>query len=105
LFSTSRMKSYQFLLRKLKCFSMDAKIQRAKDYGDIIDPMDESEPEYLILEGVGGKQILVSVPSFSEHIITVQAKGETAVGLGLIAAVLLGLVIVALVVTRAWRFK
>jgi predicted transcriptional regulator len=43
----------------------------ADNYADILDPTDENEPEYLILKGGKGAQILVSIPSFSTRTITI----------------------------------
>jgi len=46
-------------------------IRLASDYSDILDPTDENVPEYLILTGASGTQVLVSVPHFSAHTITI----------------------------------
>ncbi|MHA1220902.1 MAG: carboxypeptidase regulatory-like domain-containing protein, partial [Candidatus Heimdallarchaeota archaeon] len=46
-------------------------IDMADDINDILDPNDDgSHPEYLIVIGSNGVQLLVSVPHFSEHSIT-----------------------------------
>ncbi len=46
-------------------------ISQAEDYEDILDPADENFPEYLVLLGNNGTQVLVSVPKFSTHKITI----------------------------------
>jgi len=43
----------------------------ADDYEDVLDPTDENVPEYLILIGEKGIQVLVSIPRFSTHTITI----------------------------------
>jgi len=46
-------------------------IDMADDITDILDPNDDgSHPEYLIVIGSDGAQLLVSIPHFSEHSIT-----------------------------------
>lgn len=47
-------------------------ISMADDLADILDPNDDgSNPEYLITVGANGIQILVSIPHFSEHMISI----------------------------------
>lgn len=46
-------------------------IEMADDYEDILDPTDEGEAEYVILIGKNGVQLLVSIPHFSVHTITI----------------------------------
>jgi predicted transcriptional regulator len=47
-------------------------ITQATDYDDVLDPTDDDgEAEYLILVGGNGVQVLVSVPHFSAHTITI----------------------------------
>jgi hypothetical protein len=53
------------------------KIDLADNYADVLSPTDENVPEYLILAGGRGFQVLVSIPSFSRHIITI--RGPVAV--------------------------
>lgn len=46
-------------------------IEMADDINDVLDPNDDgSHPEYLIVLGSNGAQLLVSIPHFSEHSIT-----------------------------------
>jgi hypothetical protein len=47
------------------------KIRPAVDYGDVLDPTNENVPEYLVLFGARGIQVLVSIPSFSDYTITI----------------------------------
>ncbi|UCH72304.1 MAG: hypothetical protein JSW62_01795, partial [Thermoplasmatales archaeon] len=47
-------------------------IRMADDLSDALDPNDDgSHPEYLITIGSNGAQILVSIPHFSEHSISI----------------------------------
>lgn len=46
-------------------------ISLADDYEDVLDPAGENLPEYLILAGGKGIQVLVSVPRFSPHTLTI----------------------------------
>jgi hypothetical protein len=56
-------------------------IKMAKDVFDILDPNDDgSHPEYLITRGEDGTQILVSIPHFSEHTITIYSLRAEGVG-------------------------
>lgn len=55
-------------------------IELADDYDDVLDATDEDEPEYLVLVGAEGIQVLVSIPSFSTHTVTIStaaAPSET----------------------------
>lgn len=46
-------------------------IELADDLADVLDPSNDNGAEYVILEGQGGVQVLVSVPSFSTHTVEV----------------------------------
>ena len=46
----------------------------ADDYSDVLNPTNENVPEYLILLGEKGAQVLVSIPQFSVHTITITAQ-------------------------------
>lgn len=47
-------------------------INMADDYDDVLNSSDDgNESEYLIVIGSNGVQVLVSIPSFSEHTITI----------------------------------
>ena len=51
----------------------------ACNYSDILNPDDDDgKAEYLIVIGSDGIQILVSIPSFSEHIILITEIAEAA---------------------------
>ena len=53
-------------------------IGTASNYSDILDPDDDDgKAEYLILIGSDGIQILVSIPSFSEHVILITGISAT----------------------------
>jgi hypothetical protein len=73
----------------------------ADDINDVLDPNnDGSHPEYLIVLGSNGTQLLVSIPHFSEHSITFfNLTPEQAAQYLLYAAVAaVGLIIIAAVV-------
>ena len=47
-------------------------IKMADDIDDILNPNDDgSHPEYLITVGINGTQILVSIPHFSQHLLSI----------------------------------
>ena len=48
-------------------------ISLADNYEDVLNPLDDNSPEYLLLLGKNGMQVLASV-SLSEHKLTIQAK-------------------------------
>jgi len=75
----------------------------ANDYADVLDPNnDNGRPEYLILKGGKGAQILVSIPHFSVRLITI--KGTIAAPAAwsplLVAVVIVIIVVVLLFVLR-----
>jgi parallel beta-helix repeat protein len=43
----------------------------AANYGDVLDPTDENVPEFLVMFGAEGIQVLVSIPGFTERTITI----------------------------------
>ena len=60
----------------------DLEIKMADDIDDILNANDDgSTPEYLIVEGALGVQILVSIPHFSEHSITIYSIAEVLGGI------------------------
>ncbi len=66
----------------------------ADDIDDVLNPDDDgSRPEYLVTHGANGTQIIVSIPHFSEHEITVYSVAEVVEALGGITAVILYIVI------------
>ena len=76
-------------------------INMADDINDVLDPNnDGSHPEYLIVLGSNGAQLLVSIPHFSEHSITFfNLTPEQAAQYLLYAVVAaVGLIIIAAVV-------
>lgn len=51
----------------------------AGDLSDVLDPTDDGgQPEYWLVEDLDGIQLLVSVPRWSEHIISIALAGATA---------------------------
>ena len=71
-------------------------IKIADDIDDVLNPDDDgSHPEYLITHGANGTQIVVSIPHFSEHEITIYSVAEVVELLGGITAVILYIVICA----------
>jgi PGF-pre-PGF domain-containing protein len=75
------------------------KIQLADDYTDVLDPTDENLPEYLVLTGRRGVQILVSIPFFSKHTITI--RGPVGVPWAILLTAVVFVVILILLLT--WR--
>ena len=57
-------------LEELEVLVDNENIELADDYEDVLDTTDENASEYLILVGAEGIQVLVSIPHFSVHTIT-----------------------------------
>jgi len=65
-------------------------IQLADDLADVLNPNDDgSLPEYLILIGANGIQIMVSIPHFSDHFISIQSVAQVIDAIGGINALIL----------------
>jgi len=69
------------------------KIPLADDFTDVLNPNDDGlQPEYVMVEVSGGRNheffLLISVPHFSEHLITLESLQENPfmVGLSLVSA-------------------
>jgi hypothetical protein len=52
-------------------------IDLADDYADVLNPYNEDVPEYLIIMGAWGIQVLVSIPHFSSYTITITKRTIT----------------------------
>ncbi len=80
-------------------------IPMADDYADVLNPDDDNSAEYLILVGAKGAQVLVSIPGFSTHTITITTLPTQPVAqlppLGV--AVFGGIALVAAVAFIVWR--
>jgi hypothetical protein len=78
----------------------------ADDYDDVLDPTNEDVPEYLILVGQKGAQVLVSIPSFSTRTITIATLPTVpAVGIPpLYLVVVAAIALVAVLVAIIWRY-
>jgi parallel beta-helix repeat protein len=72
-------------------------IQMADDYTDVLDPTDENVPEYLILKGGRGAQVLVSIPGFSARTIAVTATMPTVPTIGIPPVYLVVIALIVLV--------
>lgn len=65
-------------------------IRLASTVQDVMDPNDDSTPEYLPAEGAQGWQVMVSIPHFSAHAVTIQSvtsQAPPSVMAGALAAV------------------
>jgi len=47
------------------------KIEMASSLADVLNPNDDEKPEYFLLWGSKGAQVLISIPSFSAHTIEI----------------------------------
>jgi hypothetical protein len=69
---------------------------QASSYADILNPNDDNGvSEYFVLAGEAGTQVLVSVPHFSVHQVTLKERETSSTGVYMIAAALLGLLVIA----------
>jgi hypothetical protein len=95
-------------LEEIKLLFDDEEIELADDYEDVLVPSGEDAAEYLVLLGENGIQVLVSIPHFSEHTITITTETPPIAGeeegiplwvwvvLGIFAALLVLLIAVVL---------
>lgn len=68
---------------------------QASSYADILDPNDDGGvAEYFVLAGEAGAQVLVSVPHFSVHTVTLQQRPVEANHLYMYATLFLAVVLV-----------
>lgn len=70
-------------------------IDNSDSYKDVLNPEDDTEPEYYILWGEKGIQVLTSIPEFSKHKIVINSSTDSGypwliIG-GIIGAVALAL--------------
>ena len=83
----------------------------AADLADVLDPNNDGlHAEYLITKGANGFQILVSIPHFSEHQITISSLEKIMEPFGGILAVIIYIVVLsvfavvsAVPVLRLWK--
>ena len=71
-------------------------VGQASSYADILDPSDDGGvAEYFVLAGEAGTQVLVSIPHFSVHTVTLeQQTSEGANSLYMYATLFLGMLVV-----------
>ena len=77
-------------------------ITKASSYADALDPSDENEPEFFVLEGRAGLQVVLSIPSFSTRTVVLLGPGEPSL-LWLAAGAAVVLVLVFVAIARAGR--
>lgn len=66
-------------------------VAQAASYADILDPNDDGgAAEYFVLAGEAGTQVLVSIPHFSVHTVTLEEQTDHPNSLYMWATVLLG---------------
>lgn len=79
---------------------------QAESYADILNPNDDGGVyEYFVLAGEAGTQVLVSVPHFSTHTVTLKAREPSTPPVFMYATVFLGVLVVAetvVIVRRRW---
>lgn len=80
-------------------------IPPADDLDDVLDPTDDDGPEFLVVIGSSGAEVLVSVDEWSTHTVTVQEAGDAvtpvpAPGLIALLAALVGATAVVHVLRR-----
>jgi|GEM_PF-3832615 len=75
----------------------------ADDYADIIDSQNENVAEYIFVTGANGVQILISIPHFSTHSITISSLPTQPVAdTSPWVAAALGIVVATALIGSAW---
>jgi len=74
----------------------------ASSYADVLNPLDENIPEYVILQGSGWVHVVVSIPGFSARTITLGAL-EKPTGVPWVIVGALIVVVVALIILLSGR--
>ncbi|MHB8606582.1 MAG: hypothetical protein ACYDCK_15170, partial [Thermoplasmatota archaeon] len=70
--------------------------QQASSYADVLNPSDDNGvAEYFVLTGEAGSQVLVSIPHFSTHTVTLVAHEASAPPVFMYATIFLGVVVAA----------
>jgi hypothetical protein len=84
----------------------NVEIGLADSYEDVSDPTDEDVPEYFILKGGRGAQVLVSLPSFSARTITITTLPTLpTVGVPPLYVIVIGAIVIAVVLLAGiWRY-
>jgi hypothetical protein len=79
---------------------------QASSYADVLNPLDEHAPEYLILQGNGWIHVVVSIPGFSVRTITLCAPEKpTGVPWVLIGALIVVVVVVIIFLLSGRRVR
>lgn len=79
---------------------------QASSYEDVLDASDDGgAAEYFVLAGEAGTQVLVSIPHFSTHTVTLKQGDSEESSLFMYATILLGLVLVVETALLARRRK
>lgn len=69
---------------------------QATSYSDILNPNDDAGvAEYFVLAGEAGTQVLVSIPHFSVHTVTLKERDASQTPLYMIASLVLGVIVLA----------
>ena len=74
----------------------------ASSYADVLNPLDENIPEYVILQGSGWVHVVVSIPGFSARTITLGAL-EKPTGVPWVIVGALIVVVVSLIILLSGR--
>jgi hypothetical protein len=78
----------------------------ADDYVDVLNPYnDNGRPEYLILVGGRGAQILVSIPHFSTRTITIRGPIAAAPARWTPALIAVGVLVIVLILLLVFRTR
>jgi hypothetical protein len=71
-------------------------IKEASSFADVLDPTDDhGQAEYFVLAGEAGTQVLVSIPHFSVHTVTLKERASEPSGAYMYATFALAVVVAA----------
>ncbi|HVL49313.1 MAG TPA: hypothetical protein VM889_12200 [Candidatus Thermoplasmatota archaeon] len=70
-------------------------VKQAANYADVLTPEGKTDPVYYILAGEMGTQVLVVIPHFSTHTVTLKERDAGAPPIFMYATIFLGLLVAA----------
>jgi hypothetical protein len=77
-----------------------SEIATANSYADVLDPTNENVPEYLLVSSENGVQVIVSIPHFSSHTITISNLPLSS----LTTTIIFSIIVIFVSVIISWKW-